>query len=151
MGMKNKKAQLGHAMTWLHKFFILVLVIGGVVAIVAAHYSQQFDIRDQEMNIIARKLIECIAPNGHVTRFDKEVIEDCFPFDEKEFFINISLENDYISIGDGFLEILCQAKEEGTKAKFYPACLKENYYVFKEDKETNLKIFIAIKKFEKNL
>jgi hypothetical protein len=148
MNKKNKKGQLGQAVTWLHKFFILILVIGGVVGIVMAYYSHQIDVRDVEADIIARNLIECMAPEGDIIIFNKEVIEDCLAFDKNEIFINISLGDDFVALGDDFLEILCKAD---TKAKQYPACLEQNYYVTQNGQEEKLTIFMAIRKFEKNI
>lgn len=149
---QNKKGQVGHAVTWLYKFFILVLVIGGIVAVILTHYSQQYDIRNYEANTIARKIVECIAPEGKVEVFSEQTIRDCLPIDEKEIFLNITLGNDYIAIGYEYLEILCQAEKE-TKVKVYPSCLEEKYYVLDngDDKKKELNIFLAIRKTEKNL
>jgi len=147
---QTKKGQVGHAVTWIHKFFILVLVIGGIVAVILTHYSQQYDIRNYEANTIARKIVECIAPEGKIEVFSEQAIRDCLPIDEKEIFLNISLGKDNVAIGYEYLEILCQAEKE-TEVKKYPSCLEEKYYVLEDNQEKELGIFLAIRKTEKNL
>ena len=149
--MIGKKAQLGHAVTWLHKFLILVLVIGGVVFIVAGHYSKQYDVRSIEASILARKIVDCIAPNGVIKEFDENAIRECFPFNEDEIYLDINLENNTLVFGDDFLATLCKAEEKKVKSKYYPACLKEKYYLLENNEQKTLNIFIAIKKIEKNL
>jgi len=151
MIIKNKKAQTGHALTWIHKFFILVLVIGGIFAIVIGHYSKQYDIRSVEASIITGKIVECIAPDGKVKDFSTETIKNCIPIDEKEFYINITLENNSIALGDNFIAILCKAKEKDVKVKHYPSCLEERYYVLENNEPKKMNIFVGIKKIEKNL
>lgn len=149
--MLNSKAQLGHGITWIAKFLILILAIGGIVTIVSAHYSKQFDIRDVETATIARKLISCIAPTGVIEDFSSEIIKKCLTLDEKELFLNISLDDKSITLGDDFTLTQCELKEKKVRLKFPPACLTEKYYVLKDGKLEQLTLFIAIKKFEKNL
>ena len=151
MRKQNKKGQLGHAVIWLHKFFILVLVIGGVVAVVTAHYSKQYDIRDVEASVVARNIAECVAPNGIIKEFSEDAVRNCLSLDEEEIYIHIIKGNENITIGDSFLLTLCEAKEKKVKVKYHPSCLEEKYYVLEDNQEKNLGIFLAIKKIEKNL
>ena len=151
--MINKRAQLGHGMTWLWKFMILVLVVGGVVAVVVSHYSKNYDIRDIEASLLSRKIVDCIAPNGILHEFDEQKIRDCMPFNEQELYLNISLDNKpKLELGSPFLATLCQSREK-TNVRFYPSCLDSNYHVITQDKSSslNLKINLAIRKTEKNL
>ena len=147
---KSKKAQIGHAITWFYKFFILVLVIGGIVAIVVGHYSRQFDIRDIEAAIIARKIMREVAPNGLVKEFNKEAIKQELNLDEEEFYLNLSLDEKTIIFGDPSILTLCQLKERKVKQKYPPACLRERYYVLDGNESKQLDIFIGIRKVEKN-
>ncbi len=151
MKKTNKKAQLGHATTWLHKFFILVLVIGGIIAIVTMHYSKQYDVRDVEASVVARNIVECVAPGGILKEFNEETIRNCFPFNEEEIYMNITLENDNLVFGNDFLATLCKAEGKKVKVEYYPACLEERYYVLENDEGKTLNLFIAIKKIGKNL
>lgn len=155
---QNKKAQLGHGITWLWKFILLVLVLGGVVAVVVSHYSKQFDIRDAEAYVVSGKIVECLAPKGIVSNkliLNKETIVACIPLDENELYINISLDENNTEVGKSFLATLCQATEQKIAVKVYPACLKESYHILKQTstgvKSSILNIFIAIRKVEKNL
>lgn len=160
---ENKKAQLGHGLTWLWKFFILILVIGGVIAVVVSHYSSQFDVRNAEASILSRKLVECLAPQGiisDINTLNVETIKSCMPLDETEIYINLSMErenkNNNLEFGQSFLATLCQTKEKKVSIKFYPSCLDSQYHVLIKDKQNKmdssmLNLFIAIRKVEKNL
>lgn len=149
--VKNKKGQLGHALTWIYKFVILVVVVGGIVAIVLGHYSQSFDIRDAESAVLAEKLVRCIAPEGIVKEFSNNSIRNCFPIDEQELFLNISLNGESIEIGNSFLAILCQAAEENVKIKKPPACHDSSYIVLNNNNLNKLGVFIAVRKTIKNI
>lgn len=153
--IKQKKAQLGHGITWLWKFLILILVIGGVIAIVISHYSKQFDVRTAEASVISRKIIDCIAPDGILTQITSDKIKNCLPINDEETFINISLDNKQAiePIGNGFLATLCETLKNNVSMKYPPACVESNYYVLNQNKisSTNVKIFVAIKKTDKNL
>jgi len=152
----NKKAQIGHAMTWLWKILLLVLVLGGVVGIVVAHYSRQVDVRDIEASVISRKLVECIAPNGiYSEELTSEKIKSCLPINEDESYINISVENKNYELGKNYLATLCEALEKKLKVTVYPSCSSSEYIISKQigDKivPSKLTIFVAISKIEKNL
>lgn len=153
--VRNKRAQLGHGITWLWKFILLILVIGGTVVVVAGHYSKQYDIRDTEASVISRKLVECIAPEGIYTDLTLEKVKSCLAFNEEEIYLNISIENINVELGKSFLATLCEAKEKKTTVKSYPSCLRTSYIVLKqtepEPQQETLSIFIAIRKTEKNL
>ena len=149
----NKKAQTGHAITWIHKFFILVLVVGGVIAVVTSHYGKQYDVREPEAQILAKNLMECIAPKGILNNpeIKQEIISSCIVLDEKEHYLNLTENNQTLSFGDPFLLTLCQVDEKSTVKK-YPSCLGEEYVLLgKENKEHTIYLFLAIKKIEKNL
>ncbi|MCX8193811.1 MAG: hypothetical protein N3G19_00375 [Candidatus Pacearchaeota archaeon] len=150
----HKKAQLGHGISWLWKFIILTLVIGGVVAVVIIHYSRQLDVRPIEMAAVSRKLVECIAPRGIINEtLEVKKIVACLPINEDEIYLNIALDdNPPIEIGKSFLSTLCEAKEKKVAIKTYPSCSETKYLVLNKKAElSTIKMFIAIRKTEKNL
>lgn len=149
--VRNKKGQLGHALTWLYKFLIIVVVVGGVVFIVLNHYSRSYDIRDAEASILAKKLVECIAPDGIVKEFSNETVKNCFLIDEKEHYLNVTLGEDSIATENELLITLCQAMKENVRIKKPPACHHSQYLVLNKGKLSELDIFIAIRKLEKNV
>lgn len=149
---KEKKAQLGHGISWLWKFILLVLVIGGVVAIVISHYSRQLDVRPLETAAISRKIIECIAPKGIINNnIEIKNLTDCIPINENELYIKLTLNDNSIETGKSFLATLCEAKEKKVNIKTYPSCSETKYLVLNQQKLSTAKIFIAIRKTEKNL
>ena len=147
----NKKAQMGHAITWLWKFMIIIIVVGGISFVVLYHYSRPIDVRDFEASVVARAIVECVAPDSVVKEFSNASIRACIPVDEREIYINASLGKDSVEIGDDYLATLCQAMEQGTKVTKYPSCHKSGYFVLDDDQLKKLEIFIAIRKIEKNI
>ncbi len=153
---RAKQAQLGHGITWLWKFILLTIVLGGIIAIVASHYSKQFDVRDAEAAIISRKLAECLASQGILNNEPTvENIKACIPINEDELYLNVSIDNKAVELGDMFLLTLCQAKEQKVKIKYSIACLDSKYYILKRNQDklesSTLTINVAVKKVEKNL
>ncbi|MCL6500501.1 MAG: hypothetical protein K6T16_00505 [Candidatus Pacearchaeota archaeon] len=150
MEIKNKKGQTENAVIWLYRFFILVVVIGGTIGIVAMHYSKQVDVRNVESAIVAKKIVDCIAPDGIVQEFGKDMLKECIPLDEQEIYLNLTLGNDNFDFGDRLLATLCGAKEKGS-VKYPPSCLEQRYYLVQNNENKHLSLFLAIKKIEKNL
>ncbi|MGB9708380.1 MAG: hypothetical protein ACPLXC_03610 [Candidatus Pacearchaeota archaeon] len=155
---KNKKGQIGHGLTWLWKFALLVLMLGVVVAIVVSHYSKQLDIRNAETSAISKKLAECLAPKGiwpNTTVLNKETVKACIPLDENEIYLNITLNNMNITLGKPLLATLCQTLEQKSRVRLYPSCLDSQYHVLKQTdavtESSMLNIFIALSKTKKNL
>jgi hypothetical protein len=149
--MLNKKAQLGHAVTWLWKFMIIVLVVGGIVFAVLNHYSQPIDVRDAEAASLARAIVECVAPNSIVKEFSNASIKACIPLDENEVYVNASLASDHADIGDPLLGTLCGAMEQNVGVTKYPGCHRSSYMLLDGTDLKELKLFIAIRKIEKNI
>ncbi len=156
--MNNKKGQIGHGLTWLWKFALLVLMLGIVVAVVISHYSKQFDIRDAETSAISKRLVECLAPKGvwtATTVLSTETVESCVPLDENEIYLNITFDGKNLEIGKPLLATLCQTLEQKSKIRLYPSCLDSRYHILKQTGTTTesstLNIFIALRKTEKNL
>jgi len=148
--MKSKKGQLGHGITWLWKFIMLVLVFGGVVAVIVSHYSKQVDVRNIEGAVVSRKLYECLTLNSPI-EINKETLQSCLTFDENEIYVNVSMNEQFAEIGDSHLAILCEAIENKIRMKKYPSCTTSQYHVLYEGKSSLLNIFVAIRKIEKNL
>lgn len=48
----------------MYWFIILVLVAGGVFAMVYSFYSAPYDVRETESKILAEKIADCISKNG---------------------------------------------------------------------------------------
>ena len=83
------------------------------------------------------------------------MVKNCFLINDKEMFLNLTIDNKKAidTIGPQSLSSLCEAKKQGTKMKYYPACLDSSYIVLKQSKMefSTVKISIAINKVEKNI
>jgi hypothetical protein len=154
--MKNKKAQVGSAILWIYKFIMLIIVIGGIVAIVFLHYSKQYDVRDIEASVLTSKVIDCFSEKGKINSedFTKEKLDSCLSFNKDEIFFNVTLlgkENPQsISLGNPDFKVYCEAKEEEIKVKNAPSCLEKDFDLLVDDSQGKLSFFIAIAKFNKN-
>ena len=156
MKIKNKKAQVGSGILWLYKFIMLIIVIGGIVAVVFLHYSKQYDVREIELNLLAGNMLECFSDKGKIEHedFTNEKLYSCLNFDEKEIFLNVTLEEEgkqnSISLGDKHLEVYCELGQEKIEGKKLPSCLRESYDVLIDETPGKIEFFIALLKSTKN-
>jgi hypothetical protein len=154
--MKNKKAQAGSAILWIYKFIMLIIVIGGIVAIVFLHYSKQYDVRDVEASVLAGKVIDCFSDKGKINSedFTKENLDSCLTFDKDEIFLNVTLLNKQnsqsVSLGDSDFRVYCEAKEQEVDVKNAPSCLEKDFDLLVDNEQGKINLFIAITKFTKN-
>lgn len=144
--IKSKKAGImPKAVTFLPKFFLLVIFLFFLTGLLSSFYSRQYDVRAIESSLVTKELVDCYLKNG----FDKTKIMSCLGVDgsENDFYINMKLENfektKEIKIGREFLSSLC-----GIKRGNVPSCLKEEF-IFNENEK--LKVFLVILKLEKNV
>jgi hypothetical protein len=155
MKIKNKKAQMGSAIMWFYKILMLIFVIGGIIFIVSAHYSGKYDVREVEASVLSSKIIECFSDKGQINKedFSRSNLDSCLVFDEKEIFINLTLQTsnqESISIGDENLKVYCEVKERGTEGKNLPQCFEQKYDIRIDESYGSLNVFIAILKLSKN-
>ncbi len=149
----NKRGNIGTGIIWLYKIFMLVIVIGGIVAVVFVHYSEQYDIREVEASLLAGKIIECFSEQGKINSADflQTQLDSCLSFDKEEIFVNVTLKKKSISFGKEDLRVYCELKEQETKGENFPSCLNENYNVIIDNIPEKINIFIAILKVGKNV
>jgi len=83
--MKNKKG--GAKIITLYWFIILVIIAGGIFAMVYSFYNHPYDVRELEGEIMINKIADCLSTAG---KLDKNL------FNEGEF--SVSYKNNFLDI-----------------------------------------------------
>jgi hypothetical protein len=158
----------------IYWFVILFIVAAGIVYMAGVFYGGQYDVRETETNLLINKIADCIATGGKLNANFNELnsenflerchlnfnVEDEYGFKEqKQYYIELSFGNfnedsevifnlnDKIIVGNENLLINCENKV-GTHFAF---CVKKSFYVLEKDVSKAIKIFVAIKKVDKNV
>jgi uncharacterized protein YpmB len=142
--MKNKKAQLGEITIWIYRFIMIIVVVGAIIAVIVNNYSTPYDVRPLEASLLSSKIVKYIQEDQN--RLNSDDIKKIVNID-KDIFINITLENQNVTLGEQLLNVMCATKSQ-TK-KNMPYCFEDSYPL-KGLNEKNLTIAIAIGKAEKN-
>jgi len=154
--IKGKKAGERYLTPWL--FLVWVIIGVGIAAGIIIFYSAQADVRKEEADILAVRIIDCLVDNGYfVENFNSfDIFENC-NLDEKViengelYFIDIRVYNsndeeiEELRQKKGVLswENLCEMQKEKTYAKF-PQCSEEAAYALnKTGSQLKIKIVAA--------
>lgn len=160
--IKNKKALLGSEfIIWFFRLILLTMICTGIILLVYSLYSNQYDVREIEANLLASKFADCLTKNkGIISEEDiANVFDSCnLKVDLDDNYVNITLQDGKMVsnfLGEETLWVLCEVKKK-VKQKYPPACITKNYLVLEKAKDgkiipTKLKIFVAILKIEKNV
>ncbi len=162
----NKKGDKIISVYW---FAILILVAGGIFAMVYTFYHYPYDVREIEANIMINKVADCISTGGeinaHVFEDDFSVLEICdltFNVEDEygwkeipqyyfniEFYQNNTLISD-IEEGNKNLISSCGVEEDVEKEKL-AKCVEREFYSLNEGDLYLIKILSIVRKTEKNV
>jgi len=159
-------------------FAILIIVAGGIFAMVYTFYNSPYDIREVEATFLANKISSCLSENGKLNlelntdgvfneSFKNNFLDKCSinfdvekDFEEKnQFYVKINffkLEDlgdsiFEISEGNKNLESNCEIQEDEEHEKL-AKCMEKNFYSL--DNKNNqyiIKILSVVRKTEKNV
>jgi len=161
----------------IYWFAILFIVAGGVVYMVAVFYGAPYDVRQVEANLLINQVADCVSNGGEV--YDKNWnvltkdnflerckinfnVEDEYSWKEQEqYYINLTsfnfdanalnslgvVDKEIPPIGNLNLLINCEDKV-GIHFAF---CTERSFYVLENNVPKIIKIFVAIKKVDKNV
>ncbi len=162
------------AMYW---FVILMIIAGGIFAMVYSFYHHPYDVRELEGEIMADKIADCLSSKGKLNSelFNEEgfreeykniFLEECsFTFDAEEnfgeepqyyfkinFFESEDLENSVFEISKGNSNLVagCEIQKE-KEYKREVKCVEEDFFSFYGTKLYLIKILTIVKKTEKNV
>ncbi len=158
--MNNRGAEKVLSVYW---FVILILVAGGIFAMVYNFYHHPYDIREIEANIMLNKAADCISTGGKIN-------SGVFENDFKDNFMktcDLTFETEYegpqyylqVELGDGFsieegnqnLVSSCGLEAEVEEEKL-AKCVERSFYSL--DSAGNIyliKILSIVRKTEKNV
>lgn len=164
----------GYGVMSLYWFLMLVIIAGGIFAMVYVFYGTPFDVRELEGNILINKVADCISYAGKINsniildgRFtvNFNFFNQCHlnfsseEWDEPQYYTEINLyqvgdlDNSLFSIKEGNKNLVAfcalqQQKEENHLAK----CVDKMFYSVDElNNQYLIKILTIVRKSEKNV
>lgn len=147
--MLNKRAQTGYTTIFIYRLFMILILIGGVVVIVGAHFSKPIDIRPVEAQEISKLVYDCIKNLG-IENINEQSLQECFPYSKEENGIKITYNDKKMTFGKELIITLCEAKEE-TKSKVSCSLNEYPYFSSSDNKLNKISILVGISKVNKNV
>lgn len=153
--IKNKKAAERYLSPWM--FLIWVLIGVFIVAGVFLFYSSEADVREEESEILALRIIDCLVKDGN---FNEEFLGEFDIFQEcnlnkkildedRDFYFKISVYDDsgglLKQLEKGEKEFFVQCNLEGKEeSEGFPACSEKKIYALNlENKKLRIEILAA--------
>lgn len=167
----NKKG--ADKMLSVYWFAILIIVAGGIFAMVTLFYSHPIDVREVEAGLLLNKVADCISWGGEINsnllssgrfseEFKKNFLQECSlnfnsEFKELQYYASVDFykfdfQNESIfNIVEGNKNIKedCKFEEDYEKVS---KCVERSFYALDEgDNQYLIKILTVVKKSEKNV
>jgi len=171
----NKKG--GSKIITMYWFVIILIVAGGIFAMVYSFYNYPYDVRELEGEIMINSIADCLSTGGEMNEklfeegefsevFKTNVLEEChlnleveesLEIDPQYYFkvdfynasnLNIPLFD--ISEGDKNMIADCNIQEEKEYLRT-ARCVEDDFFSFNEKDLYLIKIIVAVKKTEKNV
>ncbi len=162
----------------IYWFVILLIIAGGIVAMVYSFYNHPYDVRHLEGDIMINSIADCISRQGRINSgllnsgefsqsFKNNFLNEChINFNVEEIFENEpqyyfevtfynsgNLNNSIFNIPKGNSNLLASCNIQDEKEyKREIKCIEDDFFSFDSSGELYLiKILVAIKKTEKNV
>ena len=136
-------------------FAILTIIAVGVVSGTLIFFSNKIDVRLYESDVLANKIVKCLAPNGFIdelflkdTAVKPDILERCNLNKNRldavgsNYFIKISvfdsvdsLARTEVQYGNGAFDSDCKVGAAVDMAGNFPRCLERNISVLNSNKE----------------
>lgn len=173
--MNNKKG--GGKIMAMYWFVILMLIAGGIFAMVYTFYYHPYDVRELEAETMINHVADCLSNQGNLTsklfneqgfdqNFSIDFYENCHLnfeaessfLDEPQYYLKVNfykaedLENSLFEISKGNLNLIasCNIQEEKEYEK-EAKCLEDGFFSFNGEDLYLINILVVIKKTEKNV
>ncbi len=158
--MKDKKG-IGRLAIWFFYYIVLTIIVLTIVVVVSSFYSNQYDTRQVEANLIANRLVKCITNNGVIekTELDSMFTKPCsIKLNTEDYYAEATYlwegKEEKVSFGKSSLGNLCGLKDK-IKITYAPSCNKLRYYSLIKGKEgvipSRMDLLVVISKTEKNV
>jgi uncharacterized protein involved in tolerance to divalent cations len=155
----------------MYWFVVIIIVAGGIFAMIYMFYSAPYDVREVESEILSNKIADCISRNGRidssfVLNKNLSVIKECSlnfnvesEFNEEQYFFDIEIssleeESSKISFSGGNINWKEDCFIEDKKGKEYKRlvkCNEKRIYAVDDSKQYLIKIISGVGKSEKNV
>ena len=159
----NKHAVAGEMILMIYRVVIIAIIAFFVLGVSAFAYDYYLDVRDIEARILAREVVNCVAPAGvlDLEKFkgkETDILDVCEIENTDRFYINVSfcqldpsfvkgvICKDVLSHGDSgllWIKELYEGKKVDSLKKFNPVV-----YVFKEGEAEYMVLFNSEGKFK---
>lgn len=132
-------------------FAILVIVAGGVVAMVLNFYGNPYDVRDVEASRMINQIADCLSDGEKLNSdlLNENLLENChlnFEVEEQWEQGQYYVEVQGVSAGNSNLKDFCNLNEKSV------VCVDRNVYFLDENNQgTAIKILSVVRKAEKNV
>lgn len=168
--MINKKA--GSKIITLYWFVILIIIAGGIFAMVYSFYHYPYDVRELEGEVMVNHIADCLSSKGELNSelfnesYKNNFLDNChINLDVEEiwegepqyyfrvnFYNATNLENSVFEISKGNLNLVagCEIQEE-KEYKREAKCVEDDFFSFYGEDLYLIKILTIIKKTEKNV
>jgi len=168
--MNKKGAEKILSVYW---FVILILVAGGVFAMVYLFYNHPYDIRDLEADILSNKIADCLSEKGYLkskifyqgsfSLSSENFLNKCnLNFESKEeepqyyseiqIYLFENLNNPILEILNGNKNLISSCEIQNENYQKLAKCSEKKFYTL--DAENNqylIKILSIVRKTEKNV
>jgi len=153
-------------------FVILILIAGGVFAMVYAFYGTPYDVRELESRILMNQLADCISYKGEINDIliSKEILlkdssiflDKChinFGADNEEYYIEVNIyklddmDNSFFSSFRGNTNLIDECNIQlDKKYDNLATCLRGKFYSVDDAKNQYIiKILSVVRKLEQNI
>ena len=152
MMFKNKKGDDRYLSPWN---FLMWAITGGVLAVIILFfYSAEIDVRQEQANIIALKLIDCLIDSGEYNKnfesSDFNIFSECDLNKDTiwngDYFFHVSVYEDGRLLKENITGTLKYEKEcelAKTIGGDFPKCFEYSFYALKDGRQIQIKILTA--------
>jgi len=143
--MINKRGQVGSSVVTMYRVLVIIFISVIVLGISSLVYSHYINVKDSEAVILARQMVECVAPLGILDldslSKEKNIFTYCGfeDFEVERFFVSILAKVDDEEVGkliggdEGFLWVR-EIYESGAKTdsikRYEPGYFNAQYSVY---------------------
>lgn len=163
--MNNK----GEKLISIYWFAILILVAGGITAMVYIFYSSPYDVREIEGNLMANKLADCIYYSGYLNdeifseNFSDSFLEKCHidfnvedDWEEEQYYLGAEIfdidKTLVLEFSAGNKNLLSSCEIENDDYNTLAKCVESKFYAAeKGGVQYLIKILSVVRKSEKNV
>jgi hypothetical protein len=169
--MDIKMNNRGEKLISIYWFAILILVAGGIVAMVFIFYGVQYDVREMEGSIMINQISDCISRKGILNNdifeenYQDNFLKNCHlnlevedDWEESQYYFEVEifdiddLVNPKVDFNYGNLNWVSSCEIGSENYEKLAKCVEEKFYsIDEENKQFLIKVLSIVRKSEKNV